>query len=215
MPNQAFFNLPEDRRKLIISVALDEFSSADYDTASINQICRKSNIAKGSFYQYFKDKLDLYVYTMTLAIEKKVSFFTKVLDQFAVMTLQEQIRLLFIKGIEFAEEYPQYAALGERFSIEKNTTARSAVMQEGEKQSEQLFVQMIDYAKSNGQVSSDVDTIALSMLLQSLNRAVSEYLAGEFGNADRTKHETDTIKLVDSLLNIIFNGISPVNRKSQ
>ncbi|NLJ67608.1 MAG: TetR/AcrR family transcriptional regulator, partial [Clostridiales bacterium] len=62
MPKATFFNLPNDKRSLIISATMKEFSNANYDAASINQICKNSNIAKGSFYQYFTDKLDLYVY---------------------------------------------------------------------------------------------------------------------------------------------------------
>lgn len=81
MPNSAFFNLSEEKRSLIISNAFDEFSSANYDAASINQICKKSTIAKGSFYQYFKDKLDLYVYIMTLAVEAKIAFFAIILGK--------------------------------------------------------------------------------------------------------------------------------------
>lgn len=210
MPNPAFFNLSEDKRNLIISVATEVFSSANYDTASINQICKKSNIAKGSFYQYFTDKLDLYIYIMTLAIEKKVSFFTIILDQFKILTLLEQIRLLFIKGIEFAKEYPQYAALGEQFSKENNETVKSAVIKEGEKQSEILFAQMVDHAKLKGEVSSKVDTLALSMMLQSLNKTVNEYMLNKFGGVNHTHFNEDTNKLVDSLLNIIFNGIKPI-----
>ncbi|QUH18502.1 TetR/AcrR family transcriptional regulator [Alkaliphilus sp. B6464] len=210
MPNPAFFNLSEDKRNLIISVAIEVFSSANYDIASINQICKKSNIAKGSFYQYFTDKLDLYIYIMTLVIEKKVSFFTIILDQFKTLTLLEQIRLLFIKGIEFSKEYPQYAALGEQFSKENNETVKSAVIKEGEKQSETLFVQMVDHAKLKGEVSSKVDTLALSMMLQSLNKTVNEYMLNKFGDINHTHYNEDTNKLVDSLLNIVFNGIKPI-----
>jgi len=65
MPQETFFNLPDDKRNLIISSAMQEFSQSNYNTASINQICKKAKIAKGSFYQYFNDKLDLYVYIMT------------------------------------------------------------------------------------------------------------------------------------------------------
>ena len=68
MPKETFFNLPDEKRNLIISAAMEEFSKASYDAASINQICKKSGISKGSFYQYFADKLELYVYIMTLAI---------------------------------------------------------------------------------------------------------------------------------------------------
>ena len=207
MPNQSFFNLSEAKRNLVIAVALEEFSIANYDTASINQICKKSNIAKGSFYQYFTDKLDLYAYVMTLAIEAKITFFSSILNQFNTLTLMEQIRLLFMKGIEFAKAYPQYAALGEQFSKENNEAAKSAVIKEGEKQSESLFIQMIEHVKSKGEIDSDVDTFALSMMLQSLNKAVNEYMLNKFGDISYKHFDDDANKLVDSLLSIIFNGI--------
>ena len=210
MPNTAFFNLSEDKRDLIISVTMSEFSSANYDSASINQICKKANIAKGSFYQYFTDKLDLYIYIMTLAIENKVSFFSTVLDDFRTLTLMEQIRLLFIKGIEFAKSNPQYAALGEQFSKESNELAKQAVIKEGEKRSDTIFTQMIDYAKLKGEISDKVDTLALSMMLQTLNRTVDEYILDKYGGVSHINFSEDTNKLVDSLLAIIFNGIKPI-----
>lgn len=64
MPKATFFNLPSEKRELIISAATQVFSAERYNAASINQICRKAGIAKGSFYQYFDNKLDLYVYIM-------------------------------------------------------------------------------------------------------------------------------------------------------
>lgn len=210
MPNTAFFNLSEDKRNLIISVAIDEFASANYDTASINQICKKSNIAKGSFYQYFTEKLDLYIYIMTLAIEEKVNFFITILENFKTLTLLEQIRLLFIKGIEFAKKNPQYAALGEQFLKESNEHAKQAVIKEGEKRSDIIFAQMIDYAKLKGEINSEVDTLALSMILQSLNKTVNEYILNKYGVTNHINFSEDTNELVDSLLNIIFNGIKPI-----
>jgi TetR/AcrR family transcriptional regulator len=207
VPNQSFFNLSEAKRNLVISVALEEFSSASYDAASINRICKKSNIAKGSFYQYFTDKLDLYAYTMTLAIEAKISFFSTVLDQFKTLALMEQIHLLFMKGIEFAKEHPQYAALGEQFSKENNETVRLAVIKEGDKRAESLFIQMIDHAKAKGEIDSNIDTLALSMMLQSLNGTVNEYMLDKFGDISYKHFDEDANKLVDSLLSIIFNGI--------
>ena len=207
MPQETFFNLPDDKRNLIISAAIDQFASADYDTASINQICKKSNIAKGSFYQYFADKMDLYVYIMTLAIEEKIKFFSSVLTEFDTLSLQEQFRLLFIKGIEFAKDYPKFAAMGEQFSKEANELAISSVIKEGNKQSESLFIQMIDHAKSKGEIDHEVNSLALSMLLQSINNSVNEYMLNKFGNVRYEDYEKDVNDFVDSLLNIIFHGI--------
>ena len=84
MPKETFFNLPDDKRSLIINAAMEEFSKAGYNTASINQICKNSAIPKGSFYQYFTDKLDLYVYIMTLAIEEKSGFSQLLLWNFII-----------------------------------------------------------------------------------------------------------------------------------
>ena len=207
MPQDTFFNLPEDKRNLIISSAVDEFSKAGYNTASINQICKKSNIAKGSFYQYFKDKLDLYVYIMTLAIKEKVNFFSTAIEESHNLTFIEQFRLLFLKGIEFAKKHPQYAALGEQFSKENDESAKSAVIKEGDKQSEVLLIQMIENAKTKGEIDSSVDSLALSMLLQSLTGAVNKYMLNKFGNIGYEYNEDDVNNFVDSLLHILFNGI--------
>ncbi len=214
MPQATFFNLPDDKKNLIIAAALDEFSSASYDTASINQICKKSNIAKGSFYQYFTDKMDLYVYIMTLAIEEKIKFFSSVLTEFDTLSLLEQFRLLFLKGIEFAKDYPQYAALGEQFSKENNELAKSSVIKEGDKQSETLFIQMIDQAKSKGEIDSRVDSLALNMILQSLNNTVNEYMLDKYENVRYEDYEEDVNNFVDSLLTIIFKGIQNNNNKN-
>ncbi len=207
MPKSSFFNLTEDKRSIVLTAALEEFAAANYDTASINQICKKSNIAKGSFYQYFEDKLDLYVYVMTLAIEAKIAFFSSVLQEFHTLTLQEQIKLLFIKGFEFAKAKPQYAALGEQFSKEENEAAKRAVLKEGDQQSEALFIGMVEQAKSTGEIDPKADSLALNMLLQSMNKTVNDYLLNKYGDVSYQHFDDGANQFVDSLLNIIFNGI--------
>ena len=50
-------------------------------------------------------------------------------------------------------------------------------------------------------------TQALSMMLQSLNQTVIEYMLNQFGGNNDIRYNEDVNKLIDSLLNIIFNGI--------
>ena len=59
MPTQTFFDLPAERRALLVREAIAEFSERPYAEASLSQIAQRTRIAKGSFYQYFTDKLDL------------------------------------------------------------------------------------------------------------------------------------------------------------
>jgi len=65
MPTSTFFALPSERRERLVREAIAEFSERTYAEASLSQIARRSRIPKGSFYQYFEDKLDLYRWLVT------------------------------------------------------------------------------------------------------------------------------------------------------
>jgi len=61
MPTDTFFRLPEEKRERILTSAWEEFTAVPYAEASINRIVRSSRIPRGSFYQYFADKNDLFL----------------------------------------------------------------------------------------------------------------------------------------------------------
>ena len=62
MPSDTFFRLPEEKRRRLMDAAWEEFTSVRFSDASINRIIRTANIPRGSFYQYFTDKDDLFSY---------------------------------------------------------------------------------------------------------------------------------------------------------
>lgn len=64
MPKQTFFNLPEQKRKTLLEAAEREFTRVPIFEASIANIIKIANIPRGSFYQYFEDKEDLYFYLL-------------------------------------------------------------------------------------------------------------------------------------------------------
>ena len=59
MIKKTFYNLPEEKRQRIIDAIMKEFASASTEKVSINRIIKSANISRGSFYQYFDDKVDL------------------------------------------------------------------------------------------------------------------------------------------------------------
>lgn len=76
MIKKTFYNLPEEKRKRIIGAVMNEFSSAPAEKISINKIIKAAGISRGSFYQYFDDKVDL-VEVLTKAFVKKSEGSTK------------------------------------------------------------------------------------------------------------------------------------------
>lgn len=64
MCTETFLRLPEEKRTRFLNAAWEEFTSTRFADVSINQIVRKAGIPRGSFYQYFLDKEDLFAYLL-------------------------------------------------------------------------------------------------------------------------------------------------------
>lgn len=65
MPTSTFFRLPEEKRQRLLDAAREEFSQARFSDVSINRLIQNAHIPRGSFYQYFADKEDLFGYLMS------------------------------------------------------------------------------------------------------------------------------------------------------
>ena len=59
MIKNTFYNLPEEKRQRITDAIFNEFAGSSGERVSINNIIKNANISRGSFYQYFDDKVDL------------------------------------------------------------------------------------------------------------------------------------------------------------
>ncbi|MFX3673448.1 MAG: TetR/AcrR family transcriptional regulator [Paenisporosarcina sp.] len=64
MPKQTFFNLPNEKKESLINAAMKEFSRVPLFEASISNIIKEAGIPRGSFYQYFEDKEDIYYFLL-------------------------------------------------------------------------------------------------------------------------------------------------------
>jgi len=64
LPKATFFNLPEEKQHHLMECALKEFSRVPLYEASISNIVKAANIPRGSFYQYFQDKEDIFYYLL-------------------------------------------------------------------------------------------------------------------------------------------------------
>lgn len=100
MIKQTFYNLPITKRERIYQAIKTEFDRVPLDKISINSIIKEANISRGSFYQYFDDKGDLYDIFADKIMDSIKECFTNTLvkykgDLFA--TTEEVMSLHFIK----------------------------------------------------------------------------------------------------------------------
>jgi AcrR family transcriptional regulator len=109
MPTPTFFRLPDERRNRFVHEAIAEFADHPYAEASLSEIARRAKVPKGSVYQYFEDKLDLYRWLLTDEAPRRKREFIGTADQEGGFwaCLETHIE----RGMAFLVEHPRLARL--------------------------------------------------------------------------------------------------------
>lgn len=178
MPKQTFFNLPGGKREAIIHAATAEFADNGLESASTNRIIANSGISKGSFYQYFEDKQDVFMYLLTLLEQEKMEFFKDKRPVSKNMDTFDYFRWMTKTGMEFNSAYPQMVQavsrvlLGEGLYYGKKFT-------EYRQKTTQALKTMIMQAIERGEVDPSVDVELAVMVMETWSNAISTYILNE------------------------------------
>jgi AcrR family transcriptional regulator len=214
MPKQTFFNLPEEKRQALVDLAIEEFAANDYDAASISRIVARAGIAKGSLYQYFADKADLYQYLLGLAGEKKAEFMAAN-PPAPEMDLFTYMRWLFRQGVGFELAHPRLAQLGYRAVYGKSPlpetlleAARSATLS--------YFQGLIEASVRRGDLDPGIDANLAAFVFNAVFNDLGRYMAtraGEQpGGMPASGHyplESPEVQFVfDRLIDMLKNGMA-------
>ena len=81
MPSTTFFNLPSEKREKLLAAARAEFARVPYAEASINKMIQAADIPRGSFYMYFRDKEELFLYLMGEWSRRLTALLEELLEQ--------------------------------------------------------------------------------------------------------------------------------------
>ena len=112
MIKNTFNNLSEEKRERIINAVIEEFTEHPTDKVSINKIIQKAEISRGSFYQYFDDKVDL-IEVIAKTLVK--NFYDK-----GKIILNESDGDIFLMYIKFFDLTADISANKEKKAIIKN-----------------------------------------------------------------------------------------------
>lgn len=174
MPNQTFFNLPTEKREQILQVAIDEFADNDYDSASISRIVARAGIAKGSFYQYFADKEDLYVYLLGMLAEAKTQFLSLDHPDPEHIGIFAYLRWTIEVGVAFTLAYPKLTQIGlrslntGRFPKPFDTQVRATTLT--------FYQQLVEAGKQQGDIAADIDAELAAVIFDATLNAVGYYI---------------------------------------
>ncbi|MEA4893126.1 MAG: TetR/AcrR family transcriptional regulator [Peptococcaceae bacterium] len=198
MPKETFFRLPEEKRRRIYQAAVEEFAAYRFSDASINRMVKAAGIPRGSFYQYFKNKEDLYLYVMGEIGKEKL----KVLSRYGPADDQagffETAKSALPAVFDWAESHPLYNRIGFLMALDDSDFIRMVMKKIND--SQPFLRQMLKKDQAKGLIRPEIDTdLVADMYLNLALGLCRDYYGG-------TPRE-EIIGKVGSLLEIICHGI--------
>ncbi|NEP18868.1 MAG: TetR/AcrR family transcriptional regulator [Leptolyngbya sp. SIO4C1] len=213
MPTPTFFNLPERKRQMITELAIAEFATADYDSASISNIVKQAKIAKGSFYQYFQDKRDLYLYLIDLASERQMAFIQTTHPE-PPGNFFETLRWLFRTSVQFNLQHPELSQIINRAAY-GSSSLRMEALERSQTPARQYIHQLVEKGLAAGDLQPDLDPDLATFIIvtagdnlryyipEKLGLSTTKLAAGTETNIDLQAVE----QIFDDLIQVFRHGI--------
>ncbi|HSK88631.1 MAG TPA: TetR/AcrR family transcriptional regulator [Anaerolineales bacterium] len=209
MPKQTFFNLPQEKRETILNAAVDEFAEYGLENASTNRIVKNSGIAKGSFYQYFEDKQDVFMYLLSVVEREKIEFFKSKHPPSNNMDTFQYFRWMIKTGIEFSSAYPRITQAMSRVMFGEGLYYGKTFAYIRERTVKALR-EMIEQAMERGEVDPSVDVDLAVMVMDTWSNVIITYMVNE-GAKQKDMPEwvrsPKTQETIDKLLYVMEYGL--------
>jgi AcrR family transcriptional regulator len=210
MPKDTFYNLPDEKKERIEKVAIDEFSSKGYDQATISAIVKKAKIAKGSFYQYFNNKEDLFKHILDLIAKEKIEFMSPILknpDKHDFLTL---IKEVYLSAVRFGANRPKLLFIASELNNNKSHPIYKDFFEKGKKQAIAIYSNLIELAIKRGELRKDINVHFLAFTISSMGFNLNEYYFEyiDHDNLDYEEYSDKIIELVDNQIDILEKGIA-------
>lgn len=194
VPKKTFENLSKEKKKKIFNAAVQEFSNARYTEASINQIIKTAEISRGSFYQYFQNKEDIYLYMITEIGKQKMEVIGRTEELNPEADFFEIYLIMFKEGLRWARTNPDYYRVG--LLMELDDSQFIIKLREMAAEGMKNLIILIERDKQRGLIKPEVDSKLVVEMLYTLNMnlLMNDFKSGQEENME--KRFTDMVEII-------------------
>lgn len=177
MPKETFFNLNNEKQEKIMRAAINEFLNHGFENGNIGEIAKTAGVAKGSMYQYFENKRELFLFSIKWSIE----FITKKYEKFlSIPTTKVNIFDYLYESsntiVQQLKEERELVIFIQDIFLGKYKSQMDDSMEYMLKYSEEYTLQIIRHGKENGYIREDIDDQLLCLFVTGVSFKFKEYL---------------------------------------
>lgn len=180
MPKKTFLKLSKTKRDFLTNGFLREFALKSFDEASITSIVKTLGIAKGSIYQYFDGKLDLFLYLSQQCGAVKGTYIAHIVRQ-DYPDFWEYYRALYSEGVKFDLEHPLESHFLHNLADNLNSPSVKPLYEQFLDQAVMAFEKMVTYEVGLGQFRNDIPTKTMGFFLYQSSLAINDQIKANHG----------------------------------
>ena len=109
MPKDTLDKIKPAKREKLLGEAAKLFAQRGYNQADMTELAGRAGVAKGSLYNYFESKQELYLYVCRDGLERSRQAVYGGLDM--EWDVYRQLEHVFAQGAAFARKHPEYLIL--------------------------------------------------------------------------------------------------------
>jgi AcrR family transcriptional regulator len=181
MPTVTWARVDPLRRAAVVDAAEAEFAAHGFSGGSLNVIARRAGVAKGSLFQYFADKRDLYSFVADVASQRVRTYIEERISELdSGRPFFEFLTDLLDAWVPYFADHPRERALHAAVSLEVDTDARISVRSVIHRHYLEVLRPLVNDAHTRGELRADSDTGALLSLLLMIfpHLALAPYVRG-------------------------------------
>ncbi len=203
MPKRTFDRLDDNKKERVMRSAIEEFQVRGYENSKIDVIAQNAGVAKGSIYQYFDDKKELFLYSVTWAIEH----FMKMIDRQTPLKDMD-VYDYFLSGsrerFEMFRKEPLLISFAIDFSMGKYGSLAEEINRKLKQVGDEYELKLIANGKRKGTIRDDLDDKILLLFFQGITEKFSAEIISK---AKGFEHETSEEEFSE-LANLTKNMVS-------
>lgn len=173
MPKDTFFNLNKDKQEKVVRSAISEFLKKGFEKGNIGNIAKSAGVAKGSIYQYFESKKELFLYSVHWAVDLFIQKYSKnaipkdmnIFDYF----YQSSIPIL-----QMLREEKELAIFIQNVFLGKYSSMTDESITIMMRDADQYVLKLIREGKENDSIRKDIDDNILAMFMIGASMKIKE-----------------------------------------
>lgn len=213
MPKDTLLNLPEKKRNKIIRAAVSEFSNKGYEKGNVSAIAKRAGVSKGSMYQYFNDKKDIYLYCFENAYEISLRYIEDKTKAYENMSIFDYMYLAFKKSWPFLVDEREMYIFIQNAYLDINSEVHSEVIKIVYRDSLpylKMLTEMIDMNKEQGLIKTKISTDLILIYVEAISSKFKEkmrIIAKENGKEVYDMPFEKFEPLIKDMISLMKNGI--------